>query len=227
MKNELVVNSIDDITKKVLCKGLNETIYMVKDDMVFKTISNPEVEPKLKKLSKFYSTHFFFPRVLVYDKSGKLLGYITEFIDGNTLDKLPSFVSLEHYKTEIERIEREIEVLTCYRLGLFDVGKTNIIYNKDIGMRIINTDTYTPDDHSKVLYMNNMIRFTRGVTYPLVEDLSETSFVNDKLNKYSKQTLCGLMKPSDFISELEKESRIKGFDKPESVLDLKKQMRLL
>jgi hypothetical protein len=193
--------------------------------MVFKYINNPD-ELNLRKLSKFYSSHFIFPRVLVYSNEGKILGYIMEYAKGDTLSKLPEFVSFEKYSNEIERIEREIEVLTCYRLRLIDMGINNMIYSEENGIRVIDTDFYKPKNKSKSLYLANMTSFAYGAMYPIT-DISEPNFKNEKLNKYSSQTISGRMKPSNLMYELLKESNKNGFEKPKSLKEFSKQLKLL
>ncbi len=226
MERKVIVNDLQSLTVKQIGKGQNSKCYLTENDKyVFKHIHNPD-ELNLVRLSKFYSSHFVFPRVLVYKSDGQLVGYLMEYIDGNTLDKLPAFVSLEKYSTEVERIEREIEVLTCYRLRLRDMGRTNMIYTHNDELKVVDTDFYIPRNKSKRLYLANMTSFAYGVMSPLT-DISEPRFKNDTLNKYANHTISGRMKPSDLIYELKSEAKKKGIEDISTVGDFNKVLRLL
>ena len=225
MDNKLYVDNLKDLTVKQISSGQNGKCYLTKDNMVFKFIENPD-EENLIRLSKFYSSHFIFPRVLVYSNEGKLLGYIMEYADGNTLSNLPAFVSFEKYNNEVERVEREIEVLTCYRLRLLDMGRNNMIYSEKDGLKVIDTDFYVPKNKSKTLYLSNMKSFAYGVMSPML-DISNTNFENSKLNKYSYLTIEGRMKPSDYIFELKNELKKNGFEEAESIGRFSNQLKLL
>ena len=225
MAAKIEIDSLKELTHKKIHEGLNGTCYLTKDKYIFKMLNNPN-EKNLIDLSKFNSTHFVFPRVLVYSKDGVLLGYLMEYAKGDTLDKLPHFVSLENYKTELLGIEREIEVLTCYRLFLHDMGKTNILYTEKHGMSVVDTDFYVPNSTSKHLYQDNMIQFARGCMYPF-GDLTLIHFNKEQLNKYAKLIIEGKMKPTDFIYELEREIIKNGYDQPKSIKELNKRMKLI
>jgi hypothetical protein len=225
MDNVLFVNDTKDLTVRKISKSPNGECYLTKDNMVFKCLEYPE-EKNLNRLSNYYSSHFVFPRTLVYTKQGKLIGYIMEYAFGDKLTKLPEFVSFEKYNNEVERVEREVEVLTCYKLRLLDLSKRNILYSDRYGMKVIDTDLYSPNKESKRLYLLNKSNYASAVMSPIT-DISNPRFKSDKLNKYTTRTLDGMMRTSDYIGELVEATTSIGFSEPKTVKELSLQLKLL
>ncbi len=224
MEKDLHIDNLDELTQNEISSTDNGKCYRVNDDLVFKYVENPN-EDIIKRLSKFYSTHFAFPRALVYE-NGKLIGYIREFVIGEMITNLPEFVSFEKYTNEMERIEREIEVLTKYKLRIVGLNRKNIIFDNEQGTRIIDTEGVFEENSSNNLYSSNMIAFSSNIMYP-VFNMNETEFTNEKLNRYKQMVLEGKMNPSNLIHEINYELYGLGFDRVENLNDFKNQIKCL
>lgn len=223
MENIITVENIKELKNKRIYRGFNGTCYLTNDGSVFKLLESPN-EEKLERLSKFDSPHFVFPKKLVYDKHGKLLGYLMDYVDGDTISHIPDNFSLPKYINEIEKIENEIAILTNYKLQLVDVGVNNIMYSKGYNIRIIDTDFYEPNSDKKNLYQSNMTHFNYSVMYPIC-DISELKIHNPELDKYVRYTLGGKMKPSELIDEFSREVYLRGDYPEETIGEFKKQVK--
>ena len=224
MSNAINVDNLDNLTSKEITSTGHGKCYLTEDNMVF-VLTGSCHEADIKKLSKFYSTHFYFPRVLVYIDN-KLVGYLREPNNGDSVDNLPEVVSFEKYQSEIERVEREIDVLTQYRLRLLGIGKENIFYSNEEGIRIVDAEAYQTVKNSNGLHAYNIRDFAYGVLSPAL-DISKPEFHDDKLNEYSRLTYEGFMNPSNLLYELNEELDKKDIEKTDNFMELKKQIRYL
>ena len=224
MSNAINVDNLDNLTSKEITSTGHGKCYLTEDNMVFVLTGNCH-EADIKRLSKFYSTHFGFPRTLVYIDN-KLVGYLREPNNGDSVDNLPNFVSYESYQSEIERVEREIDVLTQYRLRLLGIGKENIFYSEEEGIRVVDVEAYQTVKNSNGLRAYNVRDFAYSVLSPAV-DISKPEFRDDKLNEYSHLTYEGFMNPSNLLYELNNEMEKQDIEKTDNFMELKKQIRYL
>ena len=224
MSNAINVDNLDNLTSKEITSTGHGKCYLTEDNMVF-VLTGSCHEADIKKLSKFYSTHFYFPRVLVYIDN-KLVGYLREPNNGDSVDNLPNFVSYESYQSEIERVEREIDVLTQYRLRLLGIGKENIFYSEEEGIRVVDVEAYQTVKNSNGLRAYNVRDFAYSVLSPAV-DISKPEFRDDKLNEYSHLTYEGFMNPSNLLYEINDKMEKQDIEKTDNFMELKKQIRYL
>ena len=224
MSNAINVDNLDNLTSKEITSTGHGKCYLTEDNMVF-VLTGSCHESDIKRLSKFYSTHFVFPRTLVYIDN-KLVGYLREPNNGDSVDNLPNFVSYESYQSEIERVEREIDVLTQYRLRLLGIGKENIFYSEEEGIRVVDVEAYQTVKNSNGLRAYNVRDFAYSVLSPAV-DISKPEFRDDKLNEYSHLTYEGFMNPSNLLYEINDKMEKQDIEKTDNFMELKKQIRYL
>lgn len=224
MNNTVKIDCLDDLIGREITDTGHGKCYLTKDNMVF-VLTGKCHEEDIKRLSKFYSTHFAFPRTLVYINDD-LVGYVREHINGDTLDSLPEFVSFEKYTSEIERIEREIDILSQYRLRLLGIGKDNIFYTNEGELKVADVEAYKTIKNSNGLRAYNIRDFAYGVLSPVL-NISEQNFYDDKLNEYSYLTYNGNMNPSNLLYEINNELEKDGISKPDNFIELKRQIRYL
>lgn len=222
MEEIIPVENVKELKDKKIHRGFNGTCYITKDGEFFKLMEEPNMDT-LEKLSKFSSPHFLFPKRLVYDKHGKLIGYVREYVDGDTIANIPSEFNLDKYTSEIEKIENEIAVLTNYKLHIVDAGVNNILYTNDGELRIIDTDFYEPNSTISGLYAANMKNVGYSLMYPVC-DITKPMRCNRDLNIYMQRTLDGKMKPSDLIYEFAREIYLRGDYPEDSIGEFKKQV---
>lgn len=215
MENKIIIEDFKSLKKKKISSGFNGTCYLTDDLQIFKRIENPN-EDKLLRLSKLNSSCFVFPKQLVYNSHGKLVGYIMEYVDGNTIKNIPEWFSLGEYTSELERIENEIAVLTNYKLHIIDAGVNNIMYNSNNKLKVIDTDFYEIPSDVKGLYSANLSNINYSLLLPII-DISSVDLHNQILDGYRKKTLNGKMKASDFLFELGWEIYSRG-DYPEATV---------
>lgn len=127
-------------------KGSNATCYLLEENKVLKIYHdnlseyNKVHSMNFEPLLNIKNNTFIFPEKLFVNKDGVVLGYISPFIEGETLldnsndIKLYDFINgLDEAYKDISKISKE-GVFTC------EMGPRNIIFNNKF--YIIDTDTY-------------------------------------------------------------------------------------
>ncbi len=225
MDNKITVDNFKPLKLKKLYSGRNGTCYLTEDNEVFKHIETPN-EESLKSLTKLNSNSFVFPKKLVYNKNGKLVGYIMDYVNGTTIKNMSGSTRMDYYRNGISQIENDIAILTNYKLHIIDAGVNNIMIDSESNLKIVDTDFYETKSALKNLYQANLTSVNYGLMYP-IHDISIQDFENDQLNKYLRWTLDGKMKVSELLYELGGEIYLRGMYPENTISEYKNQLKLI
>ena len=168
MEEKTYINNVKEIIVKKINKGRNGICYLTKDNQVLKVINDIN-ETKLSELMKYNSESFIFPKSLVYEKkSNKCIGYLMDYVDGMPVKFIPETTLLDKYTHSIKKIEEEIAKLTVYKLHIIDAGISNVLFDVNEDLKVVDTDFYEPKSELKNLYSVNMSSYNYGAIYPMI-----------------------------------------------------------
>lgn len=108
---------------------------------------------------------FIFPSSLIYDENEKVLGCISEYIPGKTLQAKKRTITFEDLISSVDKVYEDIKKISD--LGIFtdDLSPNNIIFNKRIF--IIDTDDYFVAgknfNNESTTYISNIRSFNKTI----------------------------------------------------------------
>ena len=120
--------------------------YLTKDGKLFKEFYNSTDEYEmLKNISTYYDSKFLaLPEKFIFLKRNKneLIGYIRDYIQGDTLLRLPNSVKMENFIQALYEFELDINKNAQIGLNYVDMHAGNIIYTPNNEFRIIDVDFF-------------------------------------------------------------------------------------
>lgn len=224
MDKILLLNEIPKEFKlERLGSGQNGTCYLTSDKRVFKEYHNDGMDDDITRmLLDLHYDGFTFPEQLVFINEF-FKGYLKQYIEGVTLDKISSLTEIKQLVVALKQFESSLMDLSYDReLYVYDLNLHNLIYD---GKKIYDIDT------------DPIAPFDFPITNPYYENIKELAnsfngiFLSDECHNKHLQDLAresmliGCTRPSLFmneaIKEMEKEIEIK------TISDYKKGLVLL
>lgn len=193
MQNEIIYENIpQEYYYKELGRGCNGICYLTKDKNVYKEYYE-EINylDTLKALSGYDSSIFMFPKKLIYLKEiskENLKGYTMNYASGCTFNELSDNIKIKKLIEDIKELEKEMAKLLYEGIIIKDLNPTNLIYNEENGIKVIDTDFYevTYDD----IYSYRRREATIDLASTIISRIITDECYND--NEISKLiTKCG------------------------------------
>ena len=215
----------ESYTENFIGNGYNAFVYKLNDKEVFKKFYKPQrFESSCKELSKMYSDTFIYPKELVYE-NGEFVGYIMDYVEGNTLDNISENTNIQEYIDEVKRCEYEVAGITTHKYYVIDFKEENIMYTSDHEMKFIDTDYYFKFNN-KYLYQNNITSFSVASTMPLM-NVYNSKFRSNKLNHYKELLINYKLKPSSYFNEVIDSINKEVSDDVETLKDARNGLKLI
>lgn len=212
-------------TKDYLGSGYNASVYKLDDNNVFKKFDKPnKFEYSCEYLSNYCSDAFIYPKELVYE-NGRFVGYIMDYIHGNTLDKIDENENIHKYIEEVKRKEYDVAGISAHKLFAIDFKAENIIYTDDKELIFIDTDYYFKYP-KKDLYQLNLTSFSFACLMPLLNIYHE-DFKSKRLNHYKELVKDGRMRASRFFNEVTDEINHEVSSDIETFKDAREGLKLI
>jgi len=226
MNNRIDFDKIpEEYRKNYIGSGDNGNCYLISNNEVFKTFFYPEIfEKRVIELTKMNNPYFIFPKKIVYVKN-KFVGYIMDYVDGVTLDKMKN-IDIFKYIEDIKNIEYYIAVLSRRGYFLMDFKNANIMIDKNNNIKIIDTDYFLKTDNTDKLYNTNIHDFAFAILRPFV-NIYRDSFKSRELEYKRRLLIDGKYLPSKFLIDILKEYRLILLNEVNNTSDMKESMRLL
>lgn len=191
---------LKNIKIKTTFKGRSSTCYVLENGDILKIFNNPKRKEEIKKFKYFleYSNNsFMFPKELVYD-SKYFYGYVTGFINANTLEDSFYKSSLVKLSSHSLKLERDIDLISQAGILVNDLHSKNILYD-GAKLSVIDFDDYDINKDINKTNISNQ-RDYKGVISNLFLDYTQLKFdkkqyLLEKLNKYNYMTI----RPSEII----------------------------
>ena len=210
-----------EYTSNCIGSGANGSAYKIDDKYVFKTFKNPTYfEANVKELFNVYLNSFVLPKKLVY-VNGKFVGYIMEYINGNTLDRISGNTSISTYINSLKRLEYDLAALSTYNFFIIDFKDKNIMVNENDELKVIDTDLYTKIK-TKDLYAYNLANLSYAVIKPFLNSFVD-GIEDEKLDYKRRQLLEGRYLPSRFMENINSYSN----NSNSNIREFKDQVKLL
>lgn len=130
---------------KFVGSGMNSNCYLTEDGQLFKEFFNPRNDYFfLKSISEIFdSKHLSLPRTFVFleNNLNELVGYIREYVQGNTFDNLPLGTNINNFIIALNDFEKDLYYNTKHGLLYKDMHAKNMIYNDEL-IRVIDTESF-------------------------------------------------------------------------------------
>lgn len=226
MDNIIKFNKLPDYyTSNYIGSGCNSDVFLIDNNEVFKKLNSPYIfENKINDLSKIKMRSFVFPKRLVYVKN-KFVGYIMDYVDGVTLDKIKN-IPIDKYIDETILFEYAIAALSVRKIYMVDFKDKNVIFTKDNTFKGIDTDLYFFVRNNKNPYKSNIRNFSTTILDPMM-DVFEIEFNNKILNHNKELLIDGSYLASKFLIDVLKEMR-KTIDADiNNTTDVKNSLKLI
>lgn len=201
------------LTQIELGRGAYGRCFLV-DDRVFKLYYDNErdIYPNIERLSLIQSSHFEFPKELVFLKEISeltFIGYFMNYIEGDHFNAIDGKTNMNKFISALCRLENEIKRLTLeYRMKMFDLTFDNTFLTKDDEIKVIDTDLYTFSDclDDDKLLLNNMSELSSLISEDFIK-VNERRFASPRLRKYLYDFYDGSISPSTYLYEIMEEIR--------------------
>lgn len=127
-------------------EGSNATCYLLDSNKVLKIYHenlseyNKVHSVNFEPLLNIKNNTFIFPEKLFVNKEGEVLGYISPFIEGDTLLDNPNDIKIYDFINNLDNVYEDISKISKEGVFTCEMGPKNIIFNNKF--YIIDTDTY-------------------------------------------------------------------------------------
>lgn len=127
-------------------EGSNATCYLLDNGKVLKVYHNDLSEYNVVYATNFEplldvrNNTFIFPEQLFINDEDVVIGYISPFIEGETLLDNPNDILIDEFVDKLDKVYEDISQISERRVFTCEMGPKNIIFNDRF--YIIDTDTY-------------------------------------------------------------------------------------
>ncbi len=148
--------------KKKLNRGVSARCYLTESGDVFKKYyQKVGYVNLLQMLSEQKSDMFVFPRDLVFlhdTRDENFVGYLMRYAKGVQFDSLDESIKMKQFLRHMLELEKEMLRLTECGIIMEDLNQGNILYDKEDGFTVVDTDLYdiTLDDSFKQMYRESI-----------------------------------------------------------------------
>ena len=225
MEKFIYLNEIPkDFKKTYLGSGQNGSCYLTSYGNVFKEYHTEGMDDEItRSLLELDYDGFTFPRQLVF-VNGIFKGYLKQYIDGISLDKLSGLTNIKQLVLALKKFEDSLMELSYDKcLYIYDLNLHNLLYTNENKIYDIDTDSISPFDFP---FTNPWYENMKELANVLASNFINGEFVSKRLKDLQRECLViGCTRTSSFISEaiseMEKERKIETID------DYKKGLVLL
>ena len=161
--------SRDEISKlQKLGNGACGTVYKYGNDLAVKILNNKGFEQynedTFSEIVGIENETCVFPKCKV-EVDGRFQGYVMNYINGCLLWDVVRSIDLETLILALQKAEADIEKLTKDKIKLEDVNQGGLMWSKDSGIQIIDTDAFKRDEFEteEALNAQNQEQFNQAI----------------------------------------------------------------
>lgn len=185
---------------KYIGKGKTAYCFLMKDNRVLKLFYNsPETKNMFEyfrnpvrhfyELDKAGNDTFVAPKELLI-KDGKLVGYIYDYVEGKTLNKVGLKFNIEDLITYYDKLEEDARKISENKFALYDIHDKNVIFKE--GYKVIDLDKgIFVDDEIDNIYKYNMCEINQTILYSIFNESRSKGleFKNQRMRKEHLDTM--------------------------------------
>ena len=166
---QTIINSLADLKlqdKNIVARGSCSTIYSYNEEEYFKLLAeeyyslaekeNQEVLYTLEELSKITNVPSIAVPRNIFRSPKKLYGYTSKIMPGVSLEKIPKDTKVEKLKEALNKIKKEVRILSQHHIKTEDIGGDNILFSDHISLIDLELSLVDEETEVNVLYRKTM-----------------------------------------------------------------------
>lgn len=232
--NNLVLPNVPkEYYDRYVGKGMNGKCYITSNNDLYKEfIYRRDDYEIIKSLAEtFNSPHLAFPHTFIFleDDIGKLVGYLRNYIDGETLDNLSLSTKMDDFIQALCEFEKDLYQNTMFGLEYRDIHAGNMIYTPNNQIIAIDTEGY---DISYEETKSRIIDSLYELYYTICGEMLKVGYIQDFyvkeiINRSARIGYSDFLRTSQMLEVLISYLENKNKCKIETYGDLKSKLVLM